>query len=372
LREKQRLHVEEARGRLVKEVFRKAIPTQVAPPDDVRPPRIVAYGMGVDSTAMLVGMVARGDRPDLVLFANTGAEKPETLAYKPVIDDYLQRNGFPPVVVVRHLPSEDTLERYSTLEGECLDNGKLPSIAYGPGKRTCSIKWKHDPQDAYCKTWDPFLWSYNAGLKATKLIGYDAGAADDKRARRAPLSNDDYVYEYPLRQWGWDRERCIREIQAVGLPVPMKSSCFFCSAMKPSEVYWLWNNHRDLCERIEALEATALPKLRDLRGLWSRMGASKYVPESMSEFIQWLREGRDVSAVLAHEHEGDEGICQEVLEGGVCPHDQTPDEEAVLEEDAPEEPPGGLQGVGPGLAPGPATPGLADPEEMGYEILEMS
>ncbi|QDU97641.1 hypothetical protein Pla8534_54920 [Lignipirellula cremea] len=43
-----------------------------------KPPLVVAYGLGVDSTAMLIGLQRRGVRPDLILFANTGGEKPET------------------------------------------------------------------------------------------------------------------------------------------------------------------------------------------------------------------------------------------------------------------------------------------------------
>ncbi len=46
------------------------------PPLDLEPPVIVAWGAGVDSTAMLIEMVARGERIDMVLFADTGAEKP--------------------------------------------------------------------------------------------------------------------------------------------------------------------------------------------------------------------------------------------------------------------------------------------------------
>ena len=41
-------------------------------------PLVVSYGMGVDSTAMLIGMAQRSIRPDLILFADTGGEKPET------------------------------------------------------------------------------------------------------------------------------------------------------------------------------------------------------------------------------------------------------------------------------------------------------
>jgi len=35
-------------------------------------PLAVAYGLGVDSTAMLVEFAHRGIRPDLILFADTG------------------------------------------------------------------------------------------------------------------------------------------------------------------------------------------------------------------------------------------------------------------------------------------------------------
>lgn len=41
-------------------------------------PLVVAYGLGVNSTAMLVEFARRGIRPDLILFADTGGEKPET------------------------------------------------------------------------------------------------------------------------------------------------------------------------------------------------------------------------------------------------------------------------------------------------------
>lgn len=55
---------------------------------------IFNYGMGVDSTAMIVGMHARGERPDLILFADTGGEKPETYAYLPHINAWLEARGW--------------------------------------------------------------------------------------------------------------------------------------------------------------------------------------------------------------------------------------------------------------------------------------
>lgn len=95
---------------------------------DPLPVLVVAYGMGVDSTAMLIGLAARGIRPAAILFADTGGEKPETYAYLPVIQGYLTRVGFPPVITVRYEP---TRAAYRTLEEQCLHTGTLPSLAYG-------------------------------------------------------------------------------------------------------------------------------------------------------------------------------------------------------------------------------------------------
>ena len=107
-------------------------------------PLVVAYGLGVNSTALLVEFARRGIRPDLILFADTGGEKPETYAYLPTIQDYLAGVGFPPVVTVRYEPRTAP---YRTLEDQCLATGTLPSLAYG-GK-SCSIKYKKTPQDRY-------------------------------------------------------------------------------------------------------------------------------------------------------------------------------------------------------------------------------
>jgi len=89
-------------------------------------PLVVAYGLGVDSTAMLVEFARRGVRPDLILFADTGGEKPETYQYLAVIRPFLARVGFPDVTVVRYRPKRAV---YHTLEGQCLHTGTLPSLA---------------------------------------------------------------------------------------------------------------------------------------------------------------------------------------------------------------------------------------------------
>lgn len=255
-----------------------------------RPPVVVAYGMGVDSTAMLVGMAARGERPDLILFADTGSEKPETYAYLPTIQAWLKKVGFPPVQVVRYTPTKFKNAPYSTLEGNCLANRTLPSLAFG--RKGCSLKWKRAPQDKFCRTWAPARECWDAGGKVTKLIGYDAGPADSRRAIN--LTEDaEYTYRYPLREWGWEREECKRQILAAGLPLPVKSACFFCPATKPAELDEMMATHPELVDRIMEMEATAKPHLRNVDGLWrkavkgTRGGQAR--PGSMTEYIQAKR-----------------------------------------------------------------------------------
>jgi hypothetical protein len=61
-----------------------------------------------------------------------------------------------------------------------------------------------------------------------------------------------YDVQYPLREWGWDRSRCEREIHAAGLPVPVKSACFFCPASKKPEILGLPSDLYQLSVEMEA------------------------------------------------------------------------------------------------------------------------
>jgi hypothetical protein len=247
-------------------------------------PLVVAYGLGVDSTAMLVGMHQRGIRPDLILFADTGGEKPETYAFLPIMQKWLKKVGFPPVVVVKYKPERFKWEAYSTLEGNCVANATLPSLAFG--FKSCSLKWKRAPQDKYTNGWGPAKECWARGGKVRKAIGYDAGPADTKRAWNL-TSDEQYEYWYPLRDWGWDRDECKRQIAAAGLPVPMKSSCFFCPAMKRDEVEWLVREHPDYALRILRMESIAKPYLESTEGLWRSVpgGMTPFILEQMAKLV---------------------------------------------------------------------------------------
>lgn len=74
-------------------------------------PIVVSYGVGRDSTALLIEMQRRGLRPDAILFADTGSEKEQTYAYLPVIRRWLAEHGFPPLTIVRYQPRQNEVQR---------------------------------------------------------------------------------------------------------------------------------------------------------------------------------------------------------------------------------------------------------------------
>jgi hypothetical protein len=179
---------------------------------------VVSYGAGVDSTALLVEFVRRQIRPDYILFADTGGEKPETLAFLPLMATYLQAAGFPPITTVRYVPRDFKHWRpYHTLEENCLTTGTLPSLAFG--FKSCSQKWKIAPQHRYLQHQEAIRAHWRRGGRVTQCIGFDAGPADlRRRAHRGDSGNRYYDYWYPLIDWGWDRARCVEEIAKAARP----------------------------------------------------------------------------------------------------------------------------------------------------------
>jgi hypothetical protein len=269
--------------------------------ENSKAPLVVAYGVGVDSTALLVGLVRRGIRPDLILYASM-PEKHGTDAYLPVMNAYLREHGFPEVTVVSYVPKRfKHWPPYYSLEENCLTNGTLPSKAFGFG--SCSMKWKAAPQHRFLKSWQPAIDCWKSGGKVRKAIGYDCSSRDKQRRATSDkcaastykdVNSAAYDYWYPLQDWGWDRERCELEIVAAGLPVPQKSSCFFCPAMKTHEVDAL---PKQQLVRIVLMEARALPRLQNVEGLWRT--STKKRPGSMTQYIkeQGLLSAEHVEAI---------------------------------------------------------------------------
>ena len=204
----------------------------------------VSYGAGTNSTAMLIGMRDIGITPDLILFADTGGEKPHTYNYIDVMNNWLSNNGMPTITIVKS-PNE-------TLEESCIKNKCLPSVAYG-GFKTCSQRFKIAPQDKYLNNLDEARLVWSDGGKIIKAIGFDA----DEPQRAKKYDSKKYDQWYPLLEWDWGRDECIEAIKKSGLPLPGKSSCFFCPNAKKSEIRELKYQYPELALRAVEMEDNA-------------------------------------------------------------------------------------------------------------------
>lgn len=213
-------------------------------------PVMVAYGGGVNSTALLIGCVEKGIHIDAILFADTGArdglgEKPPTYWFIWKFCGWLLEHGLPPITIVMKN------SRYDSLEDNCLQRSTLPSKAFGGS--SCSDKWKQHPQNYWANHWEPARQCWDSGQRVIKLMGIDAG-----EAHRATITEDaKYLYRYPLVDWNWGREECVEAIERAGLPTPPKSACPFCPSSKKREVLQLAKEWPDLFARAVAMERKA-------------------------------------------------------------------------------------------------------------------
>jgi hypothetical protein len=237
----------------------------------MKEPLVVNFGAGVNSTALLVGMKERGIKPDAILFADTGGEKPHTYDHLAEVSEWCGVVGFPKIMSVMytaHHAKGYAKGEQVTLERMCLDRKMLPSVAYG--RPACSHKHKVVPMDQYLRKWQPAIDAWASGGHVVKYIGYDV--EENTRARLDFSDDMKFEFQYPLDEWGWNRADCVAAICRAGLSQPGKSACFFCSNMKPIEIRRLGRDYPELLERALAMEENAEFKPNGIKGLgrdWS-------------------------------------------------------------------------------------------------------
>lgn len=236
-----------------------------------QPLTFVAYGGGVNSTALLCGWVERGlPPPDRILFADTGGERPTTIEYVSLFSAWLVSKGYPAIISLQRVKADHVTP--NTLEANCREHQTLPSLAYG--FKRCSHKFKLQPQEKYMNRWAAARRLWKAGGRITKLIGFDV---EERHRAERKTADAKYLYKYPLIEWGWDREDCEAAILRAGLSTPGKSSCFFCPAMTKPEILQLRAEHPDLLARALELEQIAAPNFQSVQGLGRRFAWADFL-----------------------------------------------------------------------------------------------
>jgi hypothetical protein len=176
---------------------------------------IYSFGGGVNSVAMvLLGGF------DEIVFCDTGCEWPETY-------DYLE--WFSKLYPITILKPKKNIYDY------CWNYKMVPALR----PRWCSFRFKREPFEKY------------VDKPCFKSLGF----AYEERNRATISVEDGIENRFPLLEANMNRHLCVELIKKHGLPVPHRSSCYFCPQMSIAEWKELRRNHPDLFCKAEQLEA---------------------------------------------------------------------------------------------------------------------
>lgn len=241
--------------------------------DTPEPLQVVSYGAGVQSTALLV-LAAQGYIPHRTfLFSNVGddSEDPASLRYlREVAFDYAAAHGIE-LHELHRVPTRGISKgQVETLYGRLMREGSrsLPipvRMSNGaPGTRACTADFKIRVVGRWLK--EHGATAENPARVAIGISTDEWHRANNKRAEPYEISEYPLLtLEHRLAPRGASRADCEAIIKDAGLPVPPKSSCYFCPFHRPAVFADMARERPELFEKAAHLEDT-LNARRDLLG----------------------------------------------------------------------------------------------------------
>ncbi|WP_197287072.1 phosphoadenosine phosphosulfate reductase [Planomonospora sphaerica] len=220
-----------------------------------------SYGGGWQSTAALV-LAARGELPfRIFLFANVGndSEHPATLRY---ITEHAAPFAAAHGIALHQLARTRRDGSTETLYGRLTKPGSrsLPipvRMSNGaPGTRSCTADFK-------IRVIGRWLKAHGATAEHPATVGIGISVDEIHRANNRRCEPHERIV-YPLLDLGIRRADCPRIIRSAGLPVPPKSSCWFCPFHRLTTWAEMRRSEPELFERACALEATLNARRADL------------------------------------------------------------------------------------------------------------
>lgn len=227
--------------------------------------RVISYGGGVQSTALVV-LATQGKLDDIMggpvrtaLFANTGddSEHPATLKFvREVAIPWAKERGVEIIELQTKKNGEPT-----TIWNEIMkpESKRMLIPVYGdinmPLARSCTVDFK-------IKTVGRWVKANGAKKDDPALVAIGISTDEIQRAGRG---KEEHAQQrvYPLLNLGLDRGKCMQLIHDAGLPVPPKSSCFFCPFHRPQVWAEMRRDEPELFEKAQQLEDVMIQKQID-------------------------------------------------------------------------------------------------------------
>ena len=212
------------------------------------PLRTVSHGGGVQTTALLV-LAAEGKIDyRTFIFANVGedSEHPGTLRYlEQIARPYASAHGID-IIEVRRPDGETVRGRIESSE-----SGGVPIPLHVPPAgfkrwRSCTREFKIEPIHH---------WLIEHGASADNPATVAVGISLDEIHRANNRKAEPFErLDYPLLDLGLRRRDCQDIIRAAGLPLPGKSSCYFCPFQRTEQWRSMRRHEPELFASVADLE----------------------------------------------------------------------------------------------------------------------
>jgi hypothetical protein len=246
--------------------------------------RIVSFGGGVQSHALLVLAAQKKVAFDTFVFANVGndSENPGTIAYmQEYTYAYAEQHGLALHEAKHWQEGEPAVHSRNTLYQRVMKAGPqggqfvgLPVKigAKGIANRGCTQDYKVRAIVDWCR-------AHGATLEQPATTALGISTDEFQRAKNTKVPYQNIVY--PLLEMRLSRANCLYLIEQAGLPRPPKSSCFFCPYHSKAAWANLQRDSPDLFAKAAEMERVATER-RASRGYGPVFFHDRRVPLPMA------------------------------------------------------------------------------------------
>lgn len=174
------------------------------------PLQALSMGLGVQSSAMIL-MMKEGtlEKPDFIVFSDTGSEKTETYDHLPRVEQVAHEIGVPFVTVRSHRGS---------LHEDYRSKSAIPIVT----NRSCTFNFKILPIRRWART---IVGNRNGKLLFVSWLGI---TTDEKHRAVDPGTPYWAGVRFPLVEQDISRRQCVDILKRHGWGDVVKSGCFLC------------------------------------------------------------------------------------------------------------------------------------------------
>ena len=214
---------------------------------DQKPLRVLSLGAGVQSTTLLLMMIqGEIERPDHVIFADTGWEPKEVYKHLEYLKGLMETNQIPFHMVTKGNIREDFLtegKRFASMPLHLINEDGKPGMI----RRQCTAEYKLGP--LMKKQRELALLKPKQQCKEHRITTIIGISWDETQRMKDPQFS--WIrHEYPLIEKRLTREDCLKWCKQHNYSLPPRSACIGCPYKNNDEWRRLRTNREEWADAV--------------------------------------------------------------------------------------------------------------------------